>query len=178
MRNSACGSIDRVSLGIPPATENVAIASSPAGAFASDDLGQTCITPCTLPVSRTDGGSILIWSEGYRTERRFVSSEVTADRYGDAEEYQPTEGHAESEAITTAIFAVAAKDRLKHLDSYHIEAVLTPLKEGEVDPLAPDVPVAGDLFTSYRPVTGERIPIDISQGGEMPERDARRESDD
>ena len=61
-----------------------------------------------------------------------------------------------------ALFAVAAKDRLKHLSTDKIEVALVPLQDAEVDPLAPDVPISGDQFSSYRPITGERIPIDIS----------------
>ena len=159
---AACGPIQSVKFQSPAANESVEVVTSPSGAIASNDFGNTCITPCRLPISRTAGGSILISHEGYRTERHFIGTDVASEPIVENADQYINDRDPEGEAIKSVLLAVAAKDRLKRLDVKKIELTMTPLAEGEEDPLAPDVAISGDLFSSYRPITGERIPIDIS----------------
>ena len=69
---SACATITRGT------TEDLVIASDPAGAVARLSTGQQCETPCVLRVARRGDVGVTVEKEGYETVRTTVASEVDA----------------------------------------------------------------------------------------------------
>ena len=160
---SACGPAPRVGLKPINTSDWVDVTTEPAGAIATNYRGRTCITPCRLALPRAEGGSILIHLAGYRTERHFIGAESTLENHAQDDRFHPSQRDPEDLAIDAAIHTLIDKGLTKRLDKNSLHVELAPLAKGEEDPLAPDVAISGDLFSSYRPITGERIPIDISK---------------
>ena len=67
---SGCATITRGS------TDHVQIISEPSGADARISLGQTCVTPCTLQVSRKDEFTVTVSKPGFTEESVSVQTQV------------------------------------------------------------------------------------------------------
>ncbi|WFL77092.1 hypothetical protein P7228_14015 [Altererythrobacter arenosus] len=134
--------------------ESVTIATYPTGALATNAQGNRCVTPCKLPLLTGDGGEITISKEGYHTERHYVgvqdSKRKLAMRSADLA-VEAIDPDPVTMGLTLLAHAASGKGGVQELDVRSIQSELIPLKEGEEDLLAP-----------AQPVTGERIPIDLS----------------
>lgn len=81
-----CATIDR------GATDQVHLLSEPAGAKATASFGASCVTPCSLDVSRRDEFSVTIEKAGYEPRRVVVTTRPTAVGVGDFMENVTTAG--------------------------------------------------------------------------------------
>ena len=67
---SGCATITRGT------TDQVQIMSDPSGADARTSLGQTCVTPCTLQMSRKDEFTVTVSKSGFTEESVPVKTQV------------------------------------------------------------------------------------------------------
>lgn len=134
--------------------QSVTVATMPAGALATNGHGNSCVTPCQIPLMTDRGGEITVALGGFQTERVQVTSSVSERRLAMRSANVAVEAIDPDPAsilLTALGHAASGKGGVMSLDNRHLELELTPLAEGEEDLLAPAVPS-----------TGERIPIDIS----------------
>ena len=59
-------------------SDRIDIVTAPAGALASNSHGNSCYTPCDLPLLTADGGEITIAKDGFHTERADMGVTVHA----------------------------------------------------------------------------------------------------
>ncbi|MBD2842599.1 hypothetical protein [Erythrobacter rubeus] len=135
--------------------EAVHVATLPASAIASNGHGQRCRTPCSLPLLRATGGDITIALDGYHTERLRISSDVS-DRYM-AERtrtyaVEAIDPDPASMGLTLLGHALSGRGGVRTLETNEIRVELIRLAEGEED-----------LLAAAQPLTGERIPIDLTE---------------
>ncbi|WP_162627688.1 hypothetical protein [Erythrobacter sp. KY5] len=139
--------------GLAP-SETVYIVTSPAGAQASSSYGQECVTPCYLPLLREKGGEVTVALEGHHTERFRVTSSVDEALIAQRSHSVAIEA-IDPDPISILLTAIGqaadGKGGVMSLDERDFEIAMRPLLPGEEDLLAP-----------AQPLTGERIPIDIS----------------
>ena len=133
-------------------SETVFVETLPQGALVESNFGQSCNTPCYIPLLRAKGGDLTISMDGYHTERIFVTSSVDGRRVA----------HRALDNAVAAIdpdpvdmvlsgFAQLAdgKGGVMSLDHRDFALELVPLEEGEVD--LNSKPVA---------LTGKRLSLD------------------
>lgn len=133
----------------------VDVITAPAGATATNAHGNTCVTPCTLPLLTADGGEITLALAGYRTERHYVGARVSDRKIAmQAADYavEAIDPDPFDIALTALSHAIAGRGGVQELDTRRIETELIELEEGEED-----------LLADARPLTGERIAIDLSE---------------
>jgi hypothetical protein len=70
---SGCATITRGT------TDQVQIVSDPSGADARTSLGQTCVTPCTLQMSRKDEFTVTISKPGFTEENVPVKTQIAGN---------------------------------------------------------------------------------------------------
>lgn len=140
--------------GLKP-SETVRVVTLPAGATATSSYGQSCTTPCYLPLLRAEGGDLTVSLDGFRTERFTVTSSVSDHQIA----RRSTQYLAESidpDPVSLALTAVAGildgRGGVMELDQRDYDIELIPLAPGEED-----------LLAESEPITGERIAIDISE---------------
>ncbi len=134
--------------------QDLTIVTMPTGAVASNNHGNSCITPCKLPLLTARGGEIMISKDGYRTELHYIGSDISEARVvrrAASNAVEAIDPDPVSIALTALGNAVSGKGALMDLDRMRIMSELIPLEDGEEDVLGRDAPL-----------TGERIPIDIS----------------
>lgn len=140
--------------GLAP-SETVHIVTSPSGATASTNYGQHCETPCYLPLLRDRGGEITVALEGHHTERFRVTSSVDERRIANRSRSFATEA-IDPDPIGILLSAVAqtadGEGGVMSLDERDFQITMRPLQPGEED-----------LLASAEPISGERIPIDVSE---------------
>ncbi len=83
---SGCATIDRGT------TDQVHILSEPPGAKATASFGATCVTPCSLDVSRRDEFSVTIEKAGYEPRSVEVKTQPAAIGVGEFMENVTTAG--------------------------------------------------------------------------------------
>ncbi|GEM_PF-1358899 len=137
--------------GLKP-SETVLVVTDPAGAIAENGHGNSCSTPCYIPLLRARGGEITVSKDGYHTERFQITSSVTdrkvamrsADFAVEAIDPDPV-----SIGLTALAHALDGKGGVMELDTKDITVTMRPLAPGEED-----------LLADAEPLTGERIPLD------------------
>ena len=117
-------------------SETVFVETLPQGALVQSNYGQSCTTPCYIPLLRAKGGDLTISMDGYHTERIFVTSSVderrvamrTLDNAVAAIDPDPVD-------VVLSSFAQIAdgKGGVMSLDHRDFALELVPLEEGEVD---------------------------------------------
>ncbi|MBV7267038.1 hypothetical protein [Erythrobacter ani] len=140
--------------GLAP-SETVYIVTAPTGATASTNYGQSCTTPCYLPLLRAKGGEVTVAMDGHHTERFTVTSSVSDARIARRAASNAVEAidpDPVSILLTAAAQLADGKGGVMSLDERDFVIEMRPLEDGEEDLLAP-----------AEPITGERIPIDISE---------------
>lgn len=139
--------------GLKP-SETVHLVTAPAGAKAKSNYGQECTTPCYLPLLRDRGGEITLSLGGYRTERFMVTSSVSDRQIAQRSTSMAVEA-IDPDPLSIGLGALAnildGRGGVMALDERDFEIVLTRLEEGEED-----------LLAEAEPITGERIPISLS----------------
>lgn len=135
--------------------EAVQVTTLPTSATASNGHGQSCQTPCSLPLLRASGGQITIALDGFRTERVQIGSAVS-DKYvaERARTYavEAIDPDPASIGLTLLGHALGGRGGIRTLESNEIRIELAQLAEGEQD-----------LLAEAKPLTGERVPIDLNE---------------
>ncbi|WP_067787626.1 hypothetical protein [Paraurantiacibacter namhicola] len=139
--------------GLAP-SETAHIVTLPAGALAQTNYGDSCRTPCYLPLLRDRGGEITVSAPGFHTERFTVTSSVSAQQVAQRTTSMAVEA-SDPDPVALGLTALAnvmdGRGGVMELDERDFQIELRPLAEGEEDLLAPATPL-----------TGERVPIDLS----------------
>ncbi|MFN2100644.1 hypothetical protein [Altererythrobacter sp. MF3-039] len=131
------------------------IVTAPAGALASNRHGNSCYTPCDLPLLTKGGGEVTIAKQGFHTERYMIGVQPSSKRIAmQATDLAVEATDPDPVTLPMTILAqmVGGKGAVQELDTSELRIELRELEEGEVDWLADD-----------KPLTGERIPIDLDQ---------------
>ncbi len=114
--------------------EAVHVATLPSSAIASNGHGQSCRTPCSLPLLRSLGGEITIALDGFRTERVQIGSSVS-DRYvaERARTYavEALDPDPASIGLTLLGHALGGRGGVRALDTNAIRIELVELQVGE-----------------------------------------------
>ncbi len=152
---SACGPNYFVKGHALKPAQQVDVATAPTGALVSNNFGNSCRTPCKLPLLTARGGELLIEKEGYFAELYYIGSEISGTKVAlqasdialDAIDPEPV-----TIGLTAIAHMISGKGAVMDLDRREIRSELIPLPEGEEETLA-----------TSDPLTGERIPIDLSE---------------
>jgi hypothetical protein len=92
-----------------PQAETLAIESEPPGAEAKTSLGQSCRTPCQLPVDPGNEFSVMLALSGYQPQT--VSVRPQADGASAAPRLAPNPVHVELQALAPPKKSVAKKKK-------------------------------------------------------------------
>lgn len=140
--------------GLAP-SETVKVTTLPDGARAQSNYGQSCQTPCYIPLLREKGGEITISLEGCHTERFQITSSVSERHIVRRSSELLTEA-VDPDPIGVGLSALAnildGAGGVKELNTKDIDLTLIKLEDGEEDLLAE---------ATY--LTDERIPIDLEE---------------
>lgn len=139
--------------GLDP-SETVLVVINPKGALAVTNYGNSCRTPCYLPLLRARGGDITVSLDGFHTERVTVTSSVsdtavarrTADLAVEALDPDPV-----GLGLTALAQLLDGKGGVMALNERDLMIELRSLAPGEED-----------LLGNAEPLTGERVPIKLS----------------
>ena len=126
----------------------IKVVTSPAGALAETEYGDSCYTPCSLRLLRNRGGEITLSKEGYEQQIHSIGSHIDKD-YASGEVAINSVVYATDPDPITALFdalplIVDPKATFKVLDEDRITVQLTPL-EG-YDPFDAEESDTSNLF--------------------------------
>lgn len=145
---AACGSKNFVSGHAMKQAQFLHVAANIDGALATSEYGDSCRTPCNLPLLADRGGKVTITAPGYASQRHLVSSEYLLV------EPPPTTisasvitGGRWSGVSVGASTSLAGPRKVAVLDEGLLLVELDQLEEGEVDTLAPDELTTGKRYS-------------------------------
>ncbi len=130
--------------------QDIKVVTMPAGALVETEYGNSCTTPCKVPLLTSRGGELTISLDGHQTERAFITSSVfekrlairAADVAVEAIEPDPA-----SIALNALGQLIGGKGAVMELDQRRLDLELLPLLEGEADALAPAMALTGNRIS-------------------------------
>lgn len=131
-------------------SETVFVETLPQGALVESNFGQSCTTPCYIPLLRAKGGDLTISMDGYHTERIFVTSSVDGRRVAHRaldNAVAAIDPDPVDMVLTSFAQLADGKGGVMSLDHRDFALELVPLEEGEVDREAKAVPLTGKRLT-------------------------------
>ena len=150
-----CASTDWVNGHTLETAESLAVLTLPAGATVTTEYGDSCTSPCKVPLLTKRGGEVTVELAGYCTERHRITSSVSDSRVARrATSYaiEASDPDPVSIGLTALGDALTGKSGVMAIDKRKREVEMVALADGEEDLPAP-----------AEPLTGERIPIDLGE---------------
>lgn len=141
-------------------SETVFVETLPQGATVTSNFGQSCTTPCYIPLLRAKGGDLTISKDGFHTERIFVTSSVDGRRVAHrALDNAVAAIDPDPVDMVLSSFAQLAdgKGGVMSLDHRDFALELVPLEEGEIDRGAPPVALTGERLTLEQWETAQQL---------------------
>lgn len=120
---SICGCVSGRGLA---ASQVVPVYSYPAGAHVVTSYGNSCTTPCRVPLPLDRGGSILVSLSGFEPQKIEIGSRVSARHVADTalDGVDPLDA-----GLNLAFVALSGPGVYKELERNRVEVVLKPLDE-------------------------------------------------
>lgn len=116
------------------------------GALVTSEYGDSCRTPCNIPLLADRGGKVMISAPGHASQRHLVGSEyLVVTPPPTTVSASVFTGGRWSGVSVGASTSFSGPKRIAVLDEGLLLVELQPLGEGEVDPLQP-----GELTTGRR----------------------------
>lgn len=132
----------------------VKIATNPAGAVATSEYGDSCVTPCSLRLLMSRGGDITITKEGYEPYIAEIGSSVSKTKafFGSTADaaYYLDDPDIATFAIDAVDNLVNADSKYKSLDAYSIAVRLMPIGETLQQEAAPLIDDNGVVLIAPR----------------------------
>lgn len=110
------------------ATQVVPVYTYPAGAHVVTSYGDSCTTPCRVPLPLDRGGSILVSMSGFEPQKIEIGSRVSARHVSDTvlDGVDPMDA-----GLNLAFAALSGPGVYKELERNRVELVLKPLDEAK-----------------------------------------------
>ena len=110
------------------ASQVVPVYSYPAGAHVVTSYGNSCTTPCRVPLPLDRGGSILVSLSGFEPQKIEIGSRVSARHVSDTalDGVDPLDA-----GLNLAFAALSGPGVYKELERNRVEVVLKPLDEAK-----------------------------------------------